>query len=168
MRPWVVVLPWLLPVATLAAGPQDEAAIRKLVDDEVTAWNAGDARAYAGRFSQDGSMTNIGGQVMYGHEEFEKVHARIFSTVYKGSRLKMSIGRLRFVTPEVAIVDANVELGNITGTLAIPVSADGVLHTRLLQVLVKREGAWWIEAYHNVAVRPPTAGPPLPPTATPK
>ena len=77
MRPWVVVLPWLLPVATLAAGPQDEAAIRKLVDDEVTAWNAGDARAYAGRFSQDGSMTNIGGQVMYGHEEFEKVHARI-------------------------------------------------------------------------------------------
>lgn len=32
-------------------------------------------------------------------------------------------------------------------------SPDGVLHTRLQQVLVKRKGLWWIEAYHNVDVK---------------
>jgi len=163
------VLLCFVAVTSFAAGAQDEAAIRKIVDDEVTAWNAGDARAYSARFAQDGSMTNIGGQVMYGHEEFERVHARIFSTAYRGSRLKMTIGRLRFVTPEVAIVDADVELRDVSGTpVGISLPPDGVLRTRLLQVLVKHDGAWWIEAYHNVAVRPSPPGPPPAPSEKPK
>jgi uncharacterized protein (TIGR02246 family) len=99
--------------------------------------------------------------VYYGREEFEERHAQIFKTIYKGSVLKQSIGKLRFVRPDVAIVDINVEL---SGVLSVPpgvrTDPDHVIRTKLQLVLVNEKGDWWITAYHNVAVSPkPTAVP---------
>jgi hypothetical protein len=31
---------------------------------------------------------------------------------------------------------------------------DGVVKTQLMQVFARRDGQWWIEAYHNVDVKP--------------
>jgi hypothetical protein len=36
----------------------------------------------------------------------------------------------------------------------VPVGADGVLRFKLLMVLIKEHGVWWITEYHNVAVTP--------------
>ena len=50
--------------ATIAAMPQpssDELAIRNIIQEEITAWNDGDAAAYARHFSEDGTFTNIVG-----------------------------------------------------------------------------------------------------------
>jgi hypothetical protein len=33
---------------------------------------------------------------------------------------------------------------------------DGTVRTKLLMVLVREHGDWWISAYHNVAVTPPS------------
>jgi hypothetical protein len=33
--------------------------------------------------------------------------------------------------------------------------ADGALRTRLLQVMRKERGDWWIAAYHNIDVKGP-------------
>jgi hypothetical protein len=82
--------------------------------------------------------------------------------LFKGTARKMSVSALRFVTPDVAIVDVDTE---VRGVSAMPpgvmLPPDGVLRTRLQQVFVKRQGVWWIEAYHNVAVKAdsPDAGP---------
>jgi uncharacterized protein (TIGR02246 family) len=140
---------------------KESAAIEALVAAETDAWNRGDAKAFAAPFTADGSFTNIIGMVYYGREEFEERHAQIFKTIYKGSVLKQSIGKLRFVRPDVAIVDINVEL---SGVLSVPpgvrTDPDHVIRTKLQLVLVNEKGDWWITAYHNVAVSPkPTAAP---------
>jgi uncharacterized protein (TIGR02246 family) len=143
--------------AIAVAGPtfEDQSAIRTIIEQETEAWNRGDAKAYSVRFAQDGGFTNILGMVFYGRQPFEDRHEEIFTTFYKGSRLKQSIRKLRFVTQDVAVVDIDTEL---TGFAGLPPTVrawpDGVLRTRLQQVLVKREGIWWIEAYHNVEARP--------------
>jgi uncharacterized protein (TIGR02246 family) len=145
-------LPWMLPGLGMAsASAHDEAAVRAIIDSETEAWNVGDAKAYSAHFAEGGSFTNIVGMVFYGREAFESKHVEVFATIFKGSRLKQTIRKLRFVTPDVAIADTDGEVTGFAG-LGPGVQAwpDGVLRVRLQQVFVKRSGAWWIEAYHNV------------------
>ncbi len=146
---------------TKAAGSADEIAIRKIIRDEVEAWNAGDAKAYSRHFGPDGTFTNIYGVVFEGHEAFEQRHAATFSTFFKGTKRQEKVRRIRFVTPDVAVVDVDTEVrGFGKMPIGVTIPADGVLRTRLQQVLVKRRSAWWIEAYHNVDLKvQPVRGP---------
>lgn len=149
----------LVPATAAAGGAADEAAIRRIVDEEIAAWNAGDATAYSARFAPDGGFTNIFGMMLYGHEAFEARHRQIFSTFFKGTRRKMTVRRVRFVTPDVALVDVDTEVAGIRAMPpGVSLPADGILRTRLLQVFVKRRGAWWIEAYHNVDLKAAPGG----------
>ena len=133
----------------------DEALIRLIIAAQQEAWNRGDARAYAAHFLEDGSFTNILGDVNYGQAIFERRHAEIFATIFKDSQLCISIRRIAFPQSNTAIVDCDTDM---TSYQVLPpgvhAAADGVLRTRLLQVLVKIEGQWWIAAYHNVDLKP--------------
>ena len=132
-----------------------EAAIRTIVADQVVAWNAGDAKQYASRLAPDASFTNLFGMVMYGAPAFEQRHAEILSTFYKGTTKRHTVRRIRFVAADVAIVDIDNEVHGVTsmpGGIAVP--KDGVVKTQLMEVFVRRQGQWWIEAYHNVDVKP--------------
>src|SRR5262245_5959215 len=57
-----------------AISKEDEAAIRKIVQAEVEAWNRGDATAYSNHFAGDGTFTNIRGQFFNGYDAFLKQH----------------------------------------------------------------------------------------------
>ena len=106
-------------------------------------------------FAEDGSFTNIFGTVRYGREEFKKRHVEIAQSIFKGTSVKTSIGKLRFVRPDVAIVDVTGEMTGFAKVPAgLPVGPDGILRFKLLEVLVKERGGWWITEYHNVAVTP--------------
>ena len=92
---------------------------------------------------------------MYGAPAFAERHVEILSTFYKGTTKKHSIRRIRFITADVAIVDIDNEVHGVKSMPAgIVVPADGVVKTQLMEVFVRRDGAWWIEAYHNVDVKP--------------
>jgi hypothetical protein len=54
----------MLLFATMAGaqGKPDEAAIRSILQEEVTAWNKGDAQAYSQHFTTDGLPLNFSGQ----------------------------------------------------------------------------------------------------------
>jgi hypothetical protein len=41
----------------------------------------------------------------------------------------------------------------------IVVPKDGIVKTQLMEVFVRRNNAWWIEAYHNVDTKPTAAQP---------
>ena len=136
------------------ASSDDEAQIRALVAEQVRAWNVGDATAFSLRFARDGSFTNIRGTVFYGHKAFEDRHREIFSTFFKGSKLAMTVGRIRFVRSDVAIVDIATELSELHGNPpGITPNAAGTIVTRLQEVCAKDNGQWQIEAYHNVDVK---------------
>lgn len=132
-----------------------EAAIRAIVADQVVAWNAGNGEAYAEHLAPDASFTNVFGMVMYGKPAFAKRHAEILSTFYKSTTKHHAIRRIRFVTPDVALVDIDNEVRGVKsmpGGIVVP--PDGVLRTQLMEVFVRREQRWWIEACHNVDVKP--------------
>lgn len=137
------------------APASDEAPIRAIIAQQVTAWNAGDAKAFSASFADDGSFTNIRGTVFYGHRAFEDRHAEIFRGFFKGSKLAMSPTRIRFVRPDVAIVDVATELSQLRGRTPPGVKArpDGTIVTRLQEVFVKDGGRWRIASYHNVDVK---------------
>lgn len=131
-----------------------EAPIRAIVADQVVAWNAGAGQAFARHLAPNASFTNVFGMVMYGAPAFAKWNADILSSFYKGTTKQHVIRRIGFVTPDVAIVDIDNE---IRGVKAMPggmvVPSDGVVKTQLMEVFVRRDGRWWVEAFHNVDVK---------------
>ena len=106
--------------------------------------------------TEDVSFTNIFGTVRYGRAEFVKRHIEIANTIFKGTTVQSSIAKLRFVRHDVAIADVSGEIRGFPATppAGVPLGTDGVLHFKLLLVLIKEQGVWWITEYHNVAVTP--------------
>ena len=129
----------------------DRGEIQALLDELTDAWKRGDASAYGARFLTDGTFTNVNGEFYVGREDFDRRHAEIFRGVFRGTTLAMTIGKLRFARPDVAIADVDTEIsGSQLRPQGVAVAPDGVLRSRLLMVLVKDRGASWIAAYHNV------------------
>ncbi len=143
------------PFAASAQDATAETAIRAIVEDQVQAWNAGNGNGYARHVASDVSFTNLFGMVMYGAPAFADRHAKILATFYKATTKSHVVRRIRFVTPDVAIVDIDNE---VHGVKAMPpgiaVPADGVVRTQLMEVFVRKDRRWLVEAYHNVDVKP--------------
>ena len=141
--------------ARAQSGLSDSRAIEALVAELTDAWNRGDARAFSARFAADGSFTNVLGIVGYGREIFELRHAEIFRTIYQGSVLQQSIGRLYFIRPDIAVVDVDAA---VSGYLRLPpgvqAANDGALRAKLQLVVTREDSEWWIAAFHNVDVKP--------------
>jgi uncharacterized protein (TIGR02246 family) len=150
--------------ATMAGAQSkpDEAAIRSILQEEVTAWNKGDAQAYSQRFAADGTFTNIRGMFFTGHQAFLDRHEEIFKGMFRGTVVRQDVVSLRFVRSDVAVVET---LTSVSGFSAAgpppgtPADAKGRMRTRLLQVMVKDAGEWKITVYHNVDIKPGVTAP---------
>jgi uncharacterized protein (TIGR02246 family) len=138
-----------------ATTPDDELSIRAIVAGQASAWNAGDGMRYAEHLAPEASFTNLFGMVMYGAPAFARRHAEILATFYKGTTKQHMVRRIRFVTADVAIVDID---NQVQGVRAMPpgvaLPPDGVVRTQLMEVFVRRDGRWQVEAYHNVDLKP--------------
>ena len=157
-RKLLVPLVMLMLSSTPAAFGQDqqaEASIRAIIAAQVVAWDAGDGTASAKELAADASFTNLYGMVMYGAPAFAERHRQILATFYKGTTKNHAIRRIRFITPDVAIVDIDNEVRGVkTMPAGIPVPPNGVVKTQLMEVFVRRGERWWLEAYHNVDTKP--------------
>jgi uncharacterized protein (TIGR02246 family) len=162
---------WIFAGATLAAEttmtlspatPEVHAAILKVIEAENAAWKAGDAEAFCEAATPDVVFTNVVGMFSVGHAPMVAQHAHIFSTIYQGSTLKQTITNLALVRPDVAIVDTLAELSGFKHLPPGMEAVDGVLKTRLEQVMLWEGGRWRVASFHNVPVNPAVAagGPP--------
>lgn len=148
----------LLPSTAFAQNAADEAAIRNIIAEQAAAWTAGDAARYGSRVAADASFTNLFGMVMYGAPAFVDRHKQILATFYKGTTKHHAVRKIRFVTPDVALVDIDNEVHGVKAMPAgIVVPPNGVIKTQLMEVFVRRGGQWWVEAYHNVDTKPSAA-----------
>jgi uncharacterized protein (TIGR02246 family) len=135
----------------------DEAAVRAIVQDEISAWNQGDAVGYSRHFAVDGTFTNIAGQFFTGYDAFLEQHEVIFKGRFRKTTLQQDVVSLKFLRPDVAVVEVLTAVAGVSpAQLAKGTTTDaqGRLRTRLLQVVVKQAGEWKIVAYHNVDVKP--------------
>jgi uncharacterized protein (TIGR02246 family) len=159
-----VVIPIVLFSAAISAaqGKPDEAAIRNVLQEEVAAWNKGDAQAYSQHFAADGTFTNVLGMFFTGHEAFLDRHEEIFRGVFRGTVLRQEVVSLRFVRPDTAVVESLTWISGLSPSGPPPgthTDAKGCLRTRLLQVMVKDAEGWKIAVYHNVDVKPTVTAP---------
>ena len=150
----LVILALLAPQASAQAAG-DETAIRSIVQDEIKAWNQGDAVAYSRHFAERGTFTNIRGQFFTGHAAFLKQHEVIFQGIFKNTTLQQDVVSLEFVGPDVAVVEVLTAVSGVSQTAPGTLRDEkGRVRTRLLQVVTRQGGEWKIVAYHNVDVKP--------------
>ena len=140
----------------------DTTAIQNILQEEIISWNKGDAETYSRHFAADGTFTNILGLFFTGHKEFLVGHEQIFKGVFIGTELKQNVVSLKFVHPDVAIVETLTWISGFSkdgppkGT---NLDEKGRLRTRLLQVMVRNGDGWKIAVYHNVDIK---SGAPVP------
>lgn len=149
-------IPSLLLATQLSAQTSsDSTAIRNIVRSEIDTWNKGDAVGYSRDFAATGTFTNIRGQFFTGYPGYLKQHEVIFQGIFKNSKLKQDVVSLRFIRPDVAIVETVTTVAGATKS-PVGVTRDdkGLIRTRLMQVVAKEAGLWKIITYHNVDVKP--------------
>jgi len=144
-----------------AQNTSDTSTILNIIQEETFSWNKGDAETYSRHFAEDGTFTNILGMFSVGHKIFLEKHDQIFKTVFLGTELKQEVVSLKFVRPDVAIVET---IGWVSGFKNGPAKGTylddkGRLRVRLLQVMAKDGNDWKIVAYHHVDIK---AGIPAP------
>jgi uncharacterized protein (TIGR02246 family) len=116
-------------------------AVDQFLAELAQAWNAGDARAYAARFSPDVTFTNTDGTVDLGRDEVVRRAAEAFQGVLAGTQLSLAVRQLRLVRPDVAVADLEARISGMPG---------GEARVSQLLVLVEDDDHWWITAQHNV------------------
>ncbi|MDC0708861.1 SgcJ/EcaC family oxidoreductase [Stigmatella sp. ncwal1] len=152
------VLTWLFLFSTACAHgnpAQDERDLHQLVAVQAEAWNSGDAVAWSKDFTQDADFVNIVGSVFEGHDQIEQRHAAIFSTLFKGSQVKVTVRKIVFPQEDIAVVDTVHE---VTGHGGLPPGVQntepGLLRTRMKYVMRKTAGKWQILAGQNTDAKP--------------
>lgn len=101
--------------AAIAQRADDEAAIRRSLERYTAAWNRGDAKALASLYDVKGAITSASGHTIQGRDALEKSFAEGFGGATKGSRMTAIVGTIRFLKPDVAVVEGVWELSGIRG-----------------------------------------------------
>ena len=135
---------------------EERDSIEAILAGQCAAWTAGDADAFVAGAVDDVSFTNVMGMYTVGLEPFRAQHARIFATIYKGSRMVQKVERIAFVRDDVAIVDT---LTGLEGVAHLPpgfAPGDGAPTSRLQQVLVEdaRGRGGWRRSTTSSSIRP--------------
>lgn len=118
----------------------DEAAIMALFDAQNDGWEQADSELFASAFAPDADFINITATALRGRDEIARHHAQLWSSVYKGSAITPGAMRIRFVHPDVAVVEREVTLR----------MGEMERHAHALIVAVRHDGQWLIEALHNM------------------
>jgi len=151
---FLVILFWAM--LTQAQNAADSIAIQNIINEEVVAWNNGDAQTYAKHFAADGTFTNILGTFFVGQKEFQARHDQIFKGIFNQTVMKQETVSFKFTTPDVAIVETLTWVSgfsNQSPPRGTSLDEKGRLRTRLLQVMTRDGNTWKIVSYHNVDVK---------------
>ena len=127
-----------------ACTPGDERTIRAVGDAFALHWSNADATLLAGLWSEEGDMVHPDGLTERGRETIRTNRAALFMRKeYRGSKHPMTIGNIRCLTQDIAVADGKWELRGVSdagGKMLPPFEG-------LLTLVLKRTGAWFIEAY---------------------
>jgi uncharacterized protein (TIGR02246 family) len=123
----------------------DEKALHGIVYQLEGAWNAADGAGFAALFAEDADFIHILGGYYTGRAAIETGHRMIFGTIYKGSTVRYSVEKIRFLRPDVAIVSLRQFLQFSDG-------ASGSLEARPTIVAEKRDDKWQIVNLQNTRI----------------
>jgi uncharacterized protein (TIGR02246 family) len=126
---------------------KEEAALHKIAEAFVAAFNKGDARAVAGFWTPDGDLVDQTGRHIKGREAIEKLFQGFFAE-NKGAKLRINIASVRFLSPALAIEDGTTDV--------IPADGGVPERARYTIVHVKNGSQWRLASVRESAYTPPT------------
>ena len=83
----------------------DEAAIRQTVQTMQDGWNQKKGAVFASSFAHEHDYVVVNGMFFpkWGREANAQAHQGLFDGVYKEVDLKLSVAKVRFLSPEIAV-----------------------------------------------------------------
>ena len=135
--------------------PEDEAAIRQIVQDLQDGQNTKNGELFASAFAQEHDYVAINGMFLPNQtrEENARVHQRLYddrrSSVagrYGEVEVRLNVAKIRLLTPGVAVVHVRSEF-------RLKSDPDKKTKNIITAVMQKREGEWEIVAFHNAPVQ---------------
>ena len=106
--PMIKFLSVLITLPLLGASP--DAAIRQVLDDQVSAWNRGDIPTFMNGYDKSDSTTFVGKTVTKGHAQVLDRYLKTYSTPAKMGTLKFSNIEIRPLGSDYAAVIGNFHL----------------------------------------------------------
>ena len=144
---------------------EDNQPIAALPARLEAAWNAGNAEEFAACFAVDADFIHVLGGHGSGAAAIGAAHARLFSTIYRGSRVEFAIEGIRRLGVDAAIVRLRQTLTYRAG------GQEQVLRARPTLVAAAEAGCWRIVLFQNTIVAeaepPALAGHPFAPPRSP-
>ena len=134
------------PVQTHDSRAADEAAMRESIKQMETGWNTKSGAVFAKPFAEDADYVVINGMYIQGRATIETQHQRIFDTIFKDTKLNLTVKQIRFLRPDVAVVHVTGHRDGPTKEL----TQDAILTL----VMTKDQHGWTIAAFQNTAVAP--------------
>jgi uncharacterized protein (TIGR02246 family) len=129
---------------------KDEAAIRENVRKMEEGWNTKNGALFAEPFAEDADGIPIGGRAFKGHDVIEKAHWELFKTVFKDSTITLQVKQLRFLRPDVALVQIHNNNKWQQG------EAKGEHNSTITLVMTKEVGQWKIASFQNTLIGAPS------------
>jgi len=130
-----------------------ESKLQSLVRRVLAAWERGDGRALAAEFADDGDVVFFEGSCLQGRAQIEAVMQHLFETTLRGTRCLAQVKALRFVTPEVALIQT---LGGVVfpKETVIPVERCSIQTF----VAVRIRGTWSVASFQNMRMQAASLG----------
>ncbi|HEY7727219.1 MAG TPA: SgcJ/EcaC family oxidoreductase [Candidatus Eisenbacteria bacterium] len=124
---------------------QERAVADTLAANLTAAWNAADLDAWTACYWPDASSVTLRGGLMSDRKEIAERQAARWSGIFKGSRIRITVRRVRGLGNAALLVEADVAIRGYQSLPAgIRARADGALAARASYVLLNRFGRWRI------------------------
>jgi uncharacterized protein (TIGR02246 family) len=124
----------------------DSTAVKQVVAAYDDAFNQHDAHAVGALFAEEGDFTNMRGAGKHGRKDIEQNYGNLFNGGLKASHRTDTVKTIRFLTPEIAQIDASWEM---TGTKAADGTEIPVRKGGLDWIVAKVKGQWLIVVFHE-------------------
>jgi uncharacterized protein (TIGR02246 family) len=147
----ILLIAPFVPHASVAA-PSEQDAVKGTVSAFIDGFNQHDPHAVARLFDEDADFSNIRNETTHGREAIERLYVGLFTGRLRDAHRTASVQRVRLLTPEIAIVDADWEM---TGAKTEAGSELPPLKGILILVMTKRAENWSITSFHEPLMPPP-------------
>ena len=115
----------------------------------IAAYDRGDAKAVAAFWTEDATYVDEVGHEYNGRAAIEQLYEKVFDA-RKGAKLAIHVTDNKMVTPEV-LLNAGV-------TEVTPADGGPPTTARFSAVLVKKDGAWYLQSVRDSVAYPPSNG----------
>jgi len=136
----------------MTASTHDTVGVDRALARVAAAWEEGNPESYAQAFTADADYTAFDGTRMSGRRAIADGHRALFAGIMRNSRMVSESRDVRFPAPDVAVA---CERGGIVMAWqkrrTVPTARR---RSSVTFVLVRRDGTWLVDTFHNTRYRP--------------